>query len=56
MFQVTSRSTKYKNFIGDNHSPAIGQYNPRYDQILGRKPAFKIREESKDDSGDERTN
>ncbi|TNV73704.1 hypothetical protein FGO68_gene213 [Halteria grandinella] len=56
MFQVTSRQTKYKNFLPDTQSPAIGQYSPRYDQILGRKPAFKIREETKDYSGDERIN
>ena len=52
MFQKTSRDTKYLSFYPNSseRKPVVGQYNPRFESLHERAPAYKIQEERSEES------
>ena len=52
MFQKTSRDSKYLSFYPNSseRKPVVGQYNPRFESLHGKVPAYKIQEEKSEES------
>jgi len=45
---VTSREVPHLSLYNNRKTPAIGQYNPKFELLLHNPPAYKIREERED--------